>query len=199
MGTTRRSATLALLAPSAILFFSIGAAANDRPLGLEETRRLAVARSPVMTAIMANALAQREMAVAAAQRPDPVLKLGASNVPIEGAERYSLDRDFMTMANIAITQELPSQAKRDARQTRSLREAEVADAMRAVQSAQIEREAATAWLERSFAQRARELLVRQLDEARLLLTAVEAAFRAARGPQGDIFSARGHRASSGPH
>jgi hypothetical protein len=67
-----------------------------------------------------------QLPIAAGQRPDPVSRLGAANVPIESAERYRLDRDFMTMTNVAVMQERPSQAKREARHAKSMREAEVA-------------------------------------------------------------------------
>jgi outer membrane protein TolC len=182
--------TIAIGAALAAGALSLPARADDRPLTLEEVRRLAVERSPLVVANAASARASREMAVAAGQRPDPVLKLGAINVPIEGADRWTLDRDFMTMGTVALMQEFPSQAKRDARAERSLREAEVADATRAAQAAQVERDAALAWLDRSLQQSVRELLGRQLTEVRLLLPAAEAAYRAGRGPQADVFAAQ---------
>jgi hypothetical protein len=37
----------------------------------------------------ATASAARDMAVAAGQRPDPVLKLGINNLPVNGPDRFS--------------------------------------------------------------------------------------------------------------
>src|SRR5213594_2741353 len=46
--------------------------------------------------------AAREMAVAAAQLPDPMLKFGIDNLPINGPDRFSVARDFMTMRRIGV-------------------------------------------------------------------------------------------------
>lgn len=166
------------------------ASAERAPLTLAEARRIAVERSSLVAATVATARAARETAVAAGQRPDPVLKLGAANVPIEGFERYSLDRDSMSMATIGVMQEMPSHAKREARAARATSEAAVAEATRKAQAAQIEREVGLAWVERWFQQSLHEALARQLEEARLLLAAAEATHRAGRGMQSDVFTAR---------
>ena len=47
------------------------------------------------------AAAAREMSVAAGELPDPKLIGGFENVPTEGADAWSLDRDFMTMTRSA--------------------------------------------------------------------------------------------------
>ena len=67
------------------------------PLSLLEAQRLAASRSQQLVAQDAAARAAREMAVGAGQLPDPVLKLGVNNLPINGQDRLSLTRDFMTM------------------------------------------------------------------------------------------------------
>jgi hypothetical protein len=47
--------------------------------------------------------------------PDPVLKLGLNNLPIDGPDRYSVTRDFMTMRSVGVMQELTRADKRSAR------------------------------------------------------------------------------------
>src|SRR5918993_5697900 len=66
-------------------------------LGLDEAIRLAEVRSQALVASGAEMLAARERVVSAAQLPDPMLKFGVNNLPIEGPDRFSLTRDFMTM------------------------------------------------------------------------------------------------------
>jgi hypothetical protein len=58
------------------------------------------------------------MAAAAGQLPDPVLKFGVENLPVNGPDRLSLSRDFMTMRRIGLSQELPSAQKRQLRSER---------------------------------------------------------------------------------
>lgn len=98
----RRSCAAAVMAA----FLSLPAWAAE-PLTLPESQALAVARSQQLAASNASIAASREMAVAAGQLPDPVLKLGVDNMPINGPDRLSLSRDFMTMRRIGLSQELP--------------------------------------------------------------------------------------------
>ena len=67
-----------------------------------------------MSASDAAARGAREMAVAAGQLPDPVLRAGVDNLPVNGPDAWSLDRDFMTMRRIGVMQEYVSSAKRAA-------------------------------------------------------------------------------------
>ena len=117
----------------------------------------------------AAAGAARAMAVAAGQLPDPVLKAGISNLPVNGSDRFSLTRDFMTMRSIGVMQEFTRSDKRQARAARFDREAEVADAGRAVALANLRRDTATAWLDRYYQGRMRDLLQTQRAELNLSL------------------------------
>ena len=159
-------------------------------LTLDDALRLAQDRSRQLPAQAAAAAASREMAVAAGQRPDPTLKAGINNLPVDGPDRLSLTRDFMTMRSIGVMQEVTRRGKLEARSARFEREAEVADAARRLALANLRRDTATAWLDRHFQERIREVLLRQRDEAQLQVEAADAAYRSARRPQTDVFSAR---------
>ena len=63
--------------------------------------------------------AAREMAGPAGELPDPKLKLGVENVPTNGADSWSLTRDFMTMTKIGVMQEFPREEKRKLRSQRA--------------------------------------------------------------------------------
>ncbi|WP_235835283.1 TolC family protein [Piscinibacter terrae] len=159
-------------------------------LTLDEALRLAQERSRQLSAQDAAANASRQMAVAAGQRPDPTLKVGVNNLPVDGPDRLSLTRDFMTMRSIGVMQEITRGSKLKARSERFEREAEVAVAGRALALANLQRDAAIAWLDRSYQERMREVLVGQRDEAKLQIDAADAAYRGGRGSQGDVFAAR---------
>lgn len=102
---------LAALA-TALLSHLAGAA----PLTLETALDLAVKRSESARAGRAGVSSASELARAAGQLPDPMLRAGIDNLPVTGPERFSTTRDSMTMKRIGISQEWLSSEKRAARQ-----------------------------------------------------------------------------------
>ncbi len=165
-------------------------AAAQQTLTLDEALSRAAARSRQLPAQDAAAAAARQMAAAAGQLPDPTLKAGVNNLPIDGADRFSLTRDFMTMRSVGVMQEFTRDDKRKARSARFEREAGVAEAGRALALANLQRDTAVAWLDRHYQERMRELLLAQRAEAALQIEAADAAYRGRRGSQADVFAAR---------
>ncbi|MDA8254298.1 MAG: TolC family protein [Betaproteobacteria bacterium] len=159
-------------------------------LNFDQALRLAQDRSRQLPAQDAAATAAREMAVAAGQLPDPTLKVGVDNLPINGPDQFSLSRDFMTQRSIGMAQEFTRDDKRRARAARFDREAEAAQAGGALALANLQRDAAIAWLDRHYQERLREVLASQRDEARLQIDAAETAYRGGKGSQADVFAAR---------
>ncbi len=180
------------LAGTVVAAFTVTATLAQSPteLTLNRALRLAQDRSLQLPARDAAAAASRDMAVAAGQRPDPVLKASITNLPVDGADRFSLTRDFMTMRSIGVMQEFTREDKRKARSARFEREADVAEADRTLALANLQRDTATAWLERYYQERTRKVLVSQRDEAGLQIEAADAAYRGGRGAQSDVFLAR---------
>ncbi len=162
-------------------------AASDAPLTLPEAQQIALRRSLETTGLAASAAASREMAVAAAQLPDPVLRLGLDNLPLSGPDRFSLTRD---MFRVGLMQEFTRSDKRRARSARFEREAEVAGAARLLAQTDVRRNTAQAWLERHFQQAIAELLLAQRSETSLQIEAADAAYRGGRGAQADVFATR---------
>jgi outer membrane protein TolC len=160
------------------------------PLTLEDALRLAQERSRQLTAQEAAATASRHLAVAAGQRPDPILKAGVDNLPVTGPDRYSLTNDFMTMRTIGVMQDVTRSSKLQARSARFEREADVADAGRRLALVNLQRDTAVAWLDRHYQERMRDVLAGQRDEALLQIEAADAAYRGGRGAQVDVFAAR---------
>ncbi|MEJ8823576.1 TolC family protein [Variovorax humicola] len=85
------------------------------PLTLETALDLAVKRSESARAARAGVTSASELARAAGQLPDPMLRAGVDNLPVTGPDRYSTTRDAMTMKRIGISQEWLSSEKRAAR------------------------------------------------------------------------------------
>ena len=185
-GSWRKFSWLAVVA--------VGCAAQtawaQETMSLSQAQRLAVGRALQLTAQNAVFSATREMAVAAAQLPDPVLKLGVENLPITGPDTFNFTRDFMTMRRIGIAQEFPREEKRKLKSERLERDSERLVAQRRVTVAAVQRDTALAWVDRHYAQAMRTLLVQQQQETALQVQAAETAFGTGRGSQADVFAAR---------
>ncbi len=166
------------------------AAVAAEPLGLSEAQSIALARSQQIAAGNASITAARELASAAGRLPDPVLRLGIDNLPINGPDRLSLSRDFMTMRRIGLAQELPSADKRQLRSERAQQDTERAHAQRQAALAGVERDTALAWVERYYAERLRELVLRQLEEAATQVQLVQSGYGTGRSSQSDVLAAR---------
>ena len=162
-------------------------------LTLAEAQRIAVERSQQLLAHDASIRSSREMAVAAGQLPDPVLRLGIDNLPVEGADRFSLGRDFMTMRRIGVMQEFTSSEKRRLRSARFEREAERAVAEKNATLADVQRETAIAWLDVLYLERVRALIAMQAQEILLEIQAAESGYRAGGTSQADVLTAHSSR------
>ena len=88
--------SLCLLAPAA--------AQQDLPLTLEEAEALALDAEPGRAALMATADAFAEQAVAAGQLPDPTLRLGLANFPLQSG---GFTTEAMTQGQLGIRQAFP--------------------------------------------------------------------------------------------
>ncbi|MDF3838753.1 TolC family protein [Cupriavidus basilensis] len=159
------------------------------PLSIEEAVALATTRAGNAETSHGAVEAAVQMAVAAGQLPDPVLKLGLNNVPVNGNDRFSLSRDFMTQRSVSVVQEFTRSDKRRARTDRYEAEAAAAEAQRAVSLANVQRSVATAWLDRWYAQQADVLLGHHGHPLELELQAAMAAYRSGRGTRADVLAA----------
>ncbi|MGH8784349.1 MAG: TolC family protein [Cupriavidus necator] len=184
-----RRLTLALLcAPAFGLAVSHAAAPQSPSLSLEETVALATTHAGDAESSRGAVEAAVQMAVAAGQLPDPVLKLGLNNVPVNGPDQFSLTRDFMTMRSISVMQEFTRPDKRRAKAARFEAEAAAAEAQRALGLASVQRNAVGAWLERWYAEQTGVLLGHHGHPLDLALQAATAAYRSGRGTRADVLA-----------
>jgi outer membrane protein TolC len=177
-------------AAAAIAVFLTSSAWAAEPLTLQEAQGLAVARSQQLAANNASIAASREMATAAGQLPDPVLKFGVENLPVNGPDRLSLSRDFMTMRRIGLSQELPGGQKRQLRAERFEREADRVLAEKQLNAANIERDTAIAWIERYYTEQMRDLVLRQIQETKLQVQTAQSGYGTGRSSQAEVLAAR---------
>jgi outer membrane protein TolC len=162
-------------------------------LTLEDAQRFAVDRSLQLVGEDAAVHASREMAISAAQNPDPVLRLGIENLPVGGSDSFSISRDFMTMRRVGVMQEFTRDAKRQLRGERYEREADKGIAQKSETLANIQRDTALAWLDRYYAEAMVSLMAEQIKQIQQEINAAESAYRSGRGTQVDILAMRAER------
>jgi outer membrane protein, heavy metal efflux system len=184
-----RFASVSLLC--ALCFATAPATAqSEQALSFERAQALAVERAPMLAARLASVDAAVQLRTSADQLPDPRLLAGIANLPISGADRFSLSAEPMTMSNIGLMQDVPNGAKRAARalgaEARAERERALLDAERLA----VQREVAQAWLMRYFAERQLAQFQTLEAENRLLLDTVASRIAGGRAMPADATMAR---------
>src|SRR3569832_438208 len=118
MGFIRCSAVVALFFSTSLVY------GQTKDLGLHEALLLSASRSASIQAAQASESASREALPRAGQLPDPKIKSGNDNLPINCPDQFSPTRDFMTQRRIGAVQHWVSSDKRSARTERALRAVE---------------------------------------------------------------------------
>lgn len=139
----------ALAAAWALLSLPLAASAG---LSFDDTTRLALEQAPALQAQRNTLDGARALHGAAATLPDPRLIVGLDNLPVTGPERFSTTADSMTMQRIGLMQEVPNQAKREARAAGAQARIERDRALLGVTELAVRRDAALAWLAVYFAE-----------------------------------------------
>lgn len=164
--------------------------AAEQPLSLAQAQQLAVSRSQQLAG-QDNAInAAHEMAVAAGRLPDPVLKFGIDNLPLSGADRFSLGNDFMTMRRIGVMQEITRSDKLKYRADQFEISAQKTQAEKSLNIAAIQRDTALAWLDRYYTERQLTLINEQTGQTQLEQQAAQSAYKAGRASQADVLMAQ---------
>ncbi len=164
-----------------------GAAAG---LTFDDALSLAQQHAPSLRAEASRLQAARSEAVAAGELPDPKLLLGLQNLPIEGAERWSLDEDGMTMRMVGLMQEVPNRDKRKARSDVAQASVERAAASREVETLRVRLATAQAWIATHAVERKIRLFDQLFEENRLLAEAIRARIAGGRGQLTDSVAAK---------
>lgn len=174
----------------ALALASTFAEAQTSALSLEQALQMATQRSASSQASAASVQASREMAAKSDQLPDPMLKFGIDNLPVNGPDKFSLTRDFMTQRRVGIEQQWVSSDKRTARAERGLRAVETEEASYLTNVAKVREETAIAWINVLYAQRTVELLKALENETSQDLTTGQAALRGGKVGASDVLQAQ---------
>ena len=166
------------------------AARAATPLSLAEAQSIALREAPQLAAQDAALRAAQQSSISAGERPDPKLIVGLDNLPLDGADRFSVTRDFMTMRKIGFMQDFTRSEKLQLRSERATAEVQKEVAMRQLSASNVQRDVALAWLETYFAERQLAQLKELVNETSLQVTAAQAALAGGKGQAADPFSAR---------
>jgi len=165
-------------------------AAGTGPLSFAEALKTGERASPRLAAQGAALAAARELVPRAGELPDPKLRFGIDNLPVNGPDRLRYNADFMTMRRIGVMQDIPNGEKRKLRESRAARERDVEAANLAAQRTTVQREVALAWLELHYGRQARAPLADLAKELQLQLDTISAAIAAGRQTTGDALALR---------
>ncbi|KOQ98858.1 TolC family protein, partial [Pluralibacter gergoviae] len=171
-----RIRTLSLWLGGALLgFFHVSAQAEAWTL----TQALTAARrySAELSASRNEASALDAMADSARQLPDPKLKFGIENVPVQGNNDRRFTREGMTMQRVGIMQRYVSGEKRDRKAQTLIAQSRSVEAQSQTLLANLQRDTAQAWLDLALSQQA-------LASARALVAETERQQRAQRASVG---------------
>jgi outer membrane protein TolC len=163
---------------------------SGQELSLGEAQAVALRAAPQLLGQSAAVRAAREARIGASELPDPKLIAGIDNLPIEGGDKFSLTRDFMTMRKVGVMQDFPREEKRRLRGERADAEIRREEAVLAVSEVNLQRDVALAWVEAWSAEQQLRSLEGLAREAQLNVTAAEAALAGGRGSAADPFAAR---------
>lgn len=174
----------------AALLVAGAAHAQQPPFTLDAALQSATDHSASMQAAQASVRASSEAAVKAGQLPDPMLKAGIDNLPVNGGQRFTVGQDFMTMRRIGIEQEWVSGDKRRLRSALANEQVGRERAGYLVQLASVRQQTATAWLNAVYAKQALALQQALLDHMNHEFDATKASYRGAKASAADVVQAR---------
>jgi outer membrane protein TolC len=174
--------------PGAVLavFTILTAPVAAQTLTLEEAQQLAVISQPLLDSRQASIVAARESAIAAQQLPDPKLRAGILNLPVEGPEAFTLGQEAMTMRMVGVMQEFPRREKRALRGRLLQLEGERGELELEFLRREFRRDAAAAWLDAWLPVRSGALIRALREETQMQIDAQTIQLRAGRASAADV-------------
>jgi outer membrane protein TolC len=160
----RRSRGHWLLRLSFVLAGAVLTASRADALSFPEALDLAEHESPSALGAQLQVDAAESARTAAGTLPDPKLALGVENLPIGGSNAWSLTGDSMTAKRIALVQDVPNRAKRDAEVEGAQAQITSARAAQSVQQLKIRQQVALAWIAAQTAQQREQVLTELIAE-----------------------------------
>ena len=177
---------IALWLASALIAVA-GAPAGGQILTFDDARRLALENQPALRALEHAARAAQHGSVADSALPDPRLKLGALNFPIQG---FPSARDDMTQLGVSFEQAFPGGDKRRLRSERAHAEAGQLFAESHNQMQAIQRDVGLAWVDAWTAAAAERLAGELQRESEHAVELARIPLVSGKGSPADVLAAR---------
>jgi cobalt-zinc-cadmium efflux system outer membrane protein len=187
VGARLRRVAAGLFAATALGFVTQPHAA---PLTFQEALALAEQQAPMLKARQAAVDGAQQDRAAAGQLPDPKLAVGVENYPVSGPDRFSWNRESMTMRRVGVMQEMPNAAKRAAQREGAEARAEREQALLRSERLAVQREAAVAWLAQHYAERKLRLFATLERENQVLQDTLAARIAGGKAMPADALMAR---------
>lgn len=174
--------------PAALVILLPMLSAQAASISLDDALQLAERNTPSLQARQEQISAARHSVVPAGELPDPRLNLGVQNLPVEGRDRWSSNRDFMTMQVVGLSQEVPNRDKRKARVETARAMVDRADAEAVFERLKVRAATAQAWVAAYTVQRKLQQFDDFYKENRLLASAVRARLAGGGGSSADALA-----------
>ena len=167
--------------------WSIATTATAAPLSLAEAERLALEADPTIEATVARSEALREDAVADGQLPDPRMRIGLNNVPIDS---FDLSQEPMTQLSFGLQQAIPRGDTLEFKQRRTEWLANAQSARARAERKRVQREVREKYLEVVYQVRAGEIVRASRKLFEQLVDVTRYQFAAGRVTQQDVLRAQ---------
>lgn len=172
-----------------VLWANSALAAPEATLTFDRALTLAERTAPENLSRQAQVASAEQALLPADALPDPKLILGIDNLPIEGPDRYTLNRDSMTMRRIGLMQEVPNGDKRLARRQLATATLTRAEAEQRAMVLETKRQTAQSWLDVHYAERSVALLDQLDQQVALLRSTVQALIAGSSAQAGELLQA----------
>lgn len=174
----------------ALTVFTAVQARPAAAIGFEQALGLAEQRSAALAARQASADGAQQARLAAGQLPDPQLAVGVENFAVSGPDRFSWNREPMTMRRVGVMQDIPNAAKRAAQREGAGARAERERAMLEAERLAVRRGTALAWLGLHHAERRLAAFAALEQQDRLLQDTLASRLAAGAASPADALMAR---------
>ncbi len=186
----RSNATVVVVAISTIvaaILLAPDAGADQRlPLSIAEAEDIALRDEPGLLELQATASALNEQSVAVGQLPDPTLRIGLANYPLN---RGGFTTEGMTQAQFGFRQAFPRSGLRAMRTARYRALASVQDGNAGLRSRNVLTTTRVAWLESYYWQHAEEILEASRPLFEDLLEVTQSLYGVGQKAQSDVIRA----------
>lgn len=169
------------------LLLLLAPALQAEPLTLAEAEKIAIERDAERLRLLEESAGELAAARAAAALPDPEIRLGAMNLPVD---TFALDQEPMTQVVVGLRQMFPPGDTLEFRQQLGEWQAHGREQLAANREAQLRKVIRQLWLQRQAAAQRLDLIQRFSAKVQPLMEARESRYATGSGGQADYLSAR---------